>query len=214
MNWLLTKKIESDLKRVKNIHYTWECCEGVPSSYKHYSFALPSNDRQKFNQDPRTVCIKPLEYKDYKPTSSITSLRTKWFLTLSGKFIPTNVQQLIQLGENFSLPIHESNKVKLDFAKNIEVNIKKLPNSTHEYIRNKSIPIIKNLSFWIVETRKDSIHDYINDLKKQASIFLNNNKNILLTRADKGNITVALDKNNYIRDIERIQITRIEITRQ
>jgi len=26
----------------------------------------------------------------------------------------------------------------------------------------------------------------------------------LLTRADKGNITVALDKNNYIRDIERM----------
>jgi len=55
-----------------------------------------------------------------------------------------------------------------------------------------------------VETRKDSIHGYINKLKKQTSTFLNNNGNILLTRADKGNITVVLDKNNYIKDIERM----------
>jgi len=61
----------------------------------------------------------------------------KWFLNLSGNFIPKNIQQLIQLGENFSLPIDESQKLKLEFAKNIEVNIKKFPILTHEYIRNK-----------------------------------------------------------------------------
>jgi len=112
MDWLLTKKMKSDLRKVKNVCYTWDDYKGAPSSFKHYSFALPSNNRQKFKQDSRTICIKPSEYEDCKPAPSITSLRTKWFLNLSGNIIPTNVQKLIQLGDNFFLPTY-NNKNKL-----------------------------------------------------------------------------------------------------
>jgi len=34
--------------------------------------------------------------------------------------------------------------------------------------------------------------------------FCKNNQNIIFTRADKGNITVALDKSSYIKKIEEL----------
>lgn len=33
-------------------------------------------------------------------------------------------------------------------------------------------------------------------------MFLKENQNVIITRADKGNITVAIDKNKYINTVE------------
>jgi len=51
---------------------------------------------------------------------------------------------------------------------------------------------------------KKTPYSHLKTLKKQTLSFFENNDNIILTRTDKGNITVALDKNNYIRGIEKI----------
>ena len=42
---------------------------------------------------------------------------------------------------------------------------------------------------------------YVKNLVSQTREFINNNNNLILTRADKGNITVALDKDKYIQDM-------------
>lgn len=44
----------------------------------------------------------------------------------------------------------------------------------------------------------------MNRLVTTTKKFLNNNKNLILTRADKGNVTVALDKNKYIDEINNL----------
>jgi len=49
--------------------------------------------------------------------------------------------------------------------------------------------------------------------KNKLLVFFLNNDNIIFTRADKGNITIALDKINYIREIEEmLQNNNIYIT--
>jgi len=69
-------------------------------------------------------------------------------------------------------------------------------------IRNKSIALVNNLSS--SATKKDPINEHLDKLIKQTALFLKVNDNIILTRADKGNITVALDRNKYIKDIEEM----------
>jgi len=65
--------------------------------------------------------------------------------------------------------------------------------------RNKSISILNGLarsSFILNDSDKQIIEN-----KKITNQFINNNSNLLITRADKGNITVALDKDYYFNKI-------------
>ena len=79
---------------------------------------------------------------------------------------------------------------------NIEHNIKKLPTQAQTIVRNHSSPIINSLS------KPSSLNYYpyltLSNLASETRRFLEQNPNLILTRADKGNITVALDRDVYI----------------
>jgi len=51
---------------------------------------------------------------------------------------------------------------------------------------------------------KNSIDNHLMKLKRHTQQFLKNNDNIILTRSDKGNITVVLDRNNYVNKINEM----------
>jgi len=137
-----------------------------------------------------------LSFINFQPLSSVSSIRDKWFTNLSSIPIPKNVQFLIQLGDNFSLPTFNKNKLTKEIIKSVECNIKKFPIATHNNIRNRSISIVNNLFSFSPQINSEI--DHLINLKKYTQHFLKNNNNIILTRADKGNITVALDKDNYV----------------
>ncbi|XP_072743287.1 uncharacterized protein [Anoplolepis gracilipes] len=61
--------------------------------------------------------------------------------------------------------------------------IKTIP--SHTYPKNDS-------DDWLISSYSSTIQ------------FLNNNKNVILTKADKGNVTVALDKNEYVTKVENL----------
>jgi len=109
---------------------------------------------------------------------------------------------LLQLGQNFSLPSTNTKNNIVQLIKNIENNIINLHQDTQNEIRNRSIPILHNLTS--KSLYKDPIDIQITDLMKITNKFLSNNPNIILTRADKGNITVALDKTEYLNKIENM----------
>jgi len=201
MDWLKSKKIKSEFLKVEQINYTWTHSD-FSSTNKHFSFNIASRGEHHSSASSEIVSLHPGSFKDLILAPSVTSLRKKWFLNLSGTSIPDNVQQLIQLGENFALPGYDRNKIKSEFIKSIEANIQKFPIPTHDFIRKKSIPILKELSLF--STNNDPINKRINTLKTQTINFLKTHNNILLTRADKGNITVALDRDNYIHSVEKM----------
>ncbi|KYN14638.1 hypothetical protein ALC57_13145 [Trachymyrmex cornetzi] len=116
----------------------------------------------------------------------------KSFTNLSSVSIPECVQCFLQLGENFSLPINYNSKLIFEFIKNVEFNIKKLQTSLHNSVRNNSIAIINN-PFSLKQKR----NFVVKKLKKATRLtkqFLKDNNNIIFIKADKGNLTVALDK--------------------
>jgi len=86
----------------------------------------------------------------------------------------------------------------LENIKDVENNIKKLTTPTQDIIRNRSIPIIKN----VASSRPlNNIDRVLLTLYKTSRLFLKNNPDLVLTKADKGNLTVALNRSKYINNI-------------
>ncbi|KMQ83101.1 hypothetical protein RF55_20926 [Lasius niger] len=67
-------------------------------------------------------------------------------------------------------------------------------------IRNRATYIINNLLSY-ASSHKDSSNE-IRKLVTVTNKFLNQHPNLILTRADKGNVTVALDKDKYLNKVE------------
>ena len=62
-------------------------------------------------------------------------------------------------------------------------------------IVNQSIPILNNIISSPVFT--SDIHKQLTGLESDTRVFLSAHPNIVFTRADKGNVTVAIDRNAY-----------------
>jgi len=62
-------------------------------------------------------------------------------------------------------------------------------------LRNRSLPILHNLKS--KSLHKDTKDMQILELLQRTNKFIKNNPNVIFTRADKGNITVALDRTEY-----------------
>ena len=93
------------------------------------------------------------------------------------------------------MPPRINDKVIFDYIINIENNIRKLNPGDKASVRAGSVNILKSLiSSKPVRSNKDKA--LIHALHKSKG-FLKEHPEIILTRADKGNVTVALDKGDY-----------------
>ncbi|KAM0728324.1 hypothetical protein ACS0PU_005106 [Formica fusca] len=167
------------------------------SEHRSFSFNPPNN-----RDDLRVleISVDPLSFTD-RPLLPLP-LNDKWFKNLSLTPIPEDVQSLLQLGENFSLPFSNKGKLTTEFIKNIEYNLMKLSPATQITIRNRSINIINNLPLYSYP--KCDFNIYIKQLVSTCKLFFKQHDNLIVTHADKGNITVVLDKQEYFHKIEEM----------
>jgi len=200
IRWLLEKKAKDSVQDIKKIKYYCQVpiktaqSAGMWQHEKQFSFSPPTPHKK--NKQIIEVKIDPVYYSNTIHSSPFDSVNDKWFINLSHFEIPYNVQRLLQLGQNFSIPSTNTKNNIIQLTKNIENNIIKLQQDTQNEIRNRSIPVIHNLTSQSIY--KDHIDTQIIDLMKITNKFVKNNPNIIFTRADKGNITVALDKIEYL----------------
>jgi len=186
---------------IKPIHYVRslnvpetpnnEIIPGHQDHYKHSSL---------YQDNKIIIDIEPSLFSDSK--YDISSINDKWFINMSSTHVPENIKSLLQLGGNFSLPLTNKTKLTTDFIINFENNLRKLPPEKRIAIRNRCTSLIKSIPSYqhpLTKTHKWLLH--LNDITKN---FLNDNHNLIITRADKGNITVALDKDKYIQKIEEM----------
>jgi len=88
----------------------------------------------------------------------------------------------------------------MEFIKNIENNLWKLPTESRTRIREQSKSIIKNIpTFSYPKTLQN---EWLTRSLWTTKSFLHSNKDLILTRADKDNVTVALDKTDYLSKVE------------
>jgi len=136
-----------------------------------------------------------------KFNSPLEHTNKKWFLNLTNKMIPPEVTRLLQFGEKFCMPIYFNKKLAIhEFIKDVESNMSVRNSNKQTMIRSITIPhFYKFLKSSPTNNYIDLKLDRMHNATKE---FCRNNPNVIFTRADKGNITVALDRGDYIKKIE------------
>jgi len=176
--------------------YIFFCCLYI--LYQYYAEKKGSTTHiqliPNISKESHFIKIKP----ETNPTTKFENyLDDKWFVNLSSVTIPKEVQQLLQLGDRFALPTMNSNlhNTIIEIIKQTENNIINLKNICENDVRNRTIFGINKLY------NSDKPMNHIDVLLENwlqnwfTKRFTKSHSNILFTRADKGNITVALDKN-------------------
>ena len=116
---------------------------------------------------------------------------------LSDTNIPKNVSDILRLGIQFNSHSITSKKDHiLEIIKDVETNLTKFPEKFHDEIRHKILAIsskyLKKL------THNSKVEKIIAKGLKLTRQFTNNNKDLLITKEDKGNIRVVLKRQNYL----------------
>jgi len=134
----------------------------------------------------------------FQPEFQLNQTQDNWLVDLSNT---QEVILLLQLGGNFGLPLtfNNHNKMAINFIKHIEKNLAKTPESICESIRNLSIPIINRIFHNDMELKAHN--KFLFSLLSITKSFTKQHPEILFTKADKGNTTVILNKDEYINNM-------------
>jgi len=137
--------------------------------------------------ESREVEVSPF---NFECNSTLTNVNARWFVNLSNKQIPTDIQLLLQLGHRFNLPLRVGDKERtiVEFIKNIKKNIANLSENLCNSIRNESLPILNKFKNYNPGSKY-----YNNLISRWAAAtkdFTKKNPDLLFTRADKGNVNV------------------------
>lgn len=131
----------------------------------------------------------------------------QWFKNLSSTPIPADVQQILALGPKFAVNHTKSDYPTYETIAEIENVIYNLDeNISPEQIVELRTKMVSMLSSHLnkIETTVTPQQVYTQKLFSKTKTFLSNNKNIIIIEADKGNTTIAIDKQEYISKIQTI----------
>ncbi|XP_011858224.1 PREDICTED: uncharacterized protein LOC105555793 [Vollenhovia emeryi] len=125
--------------------------------------------------------------------------RSKWIINTSDKTIPKNVMDILSLGDKFGLPFNHRNsidreKLVLETIKNVELNSYKITDNALADIRSR---IAHSLHNFLRVTKQDFLDKHILNEYAKCNRFLRDNDDVLVTKADKGQVTVIMNKNKY-----------------
>jgi len=98
------------------------------------------------------------------------------------------------------MPINKKENVVREFINSIECNTNKFNIDTQFNIRNRAILLIPFLPYYLIPTRT-RLSPRLSTLNRICKAFIKNNLDIIFTKADKGNITVVLNRNDYVSKI-------------
>jgi hypothetical protein len=164
----------------------------VASSEKHF-VAVKKTQISKFQRILETS-INP---RGDPPTTNDTK---KWLVNLTETTIPEDVQQVLKLGDKFSVPILNKKIPVEDIISSVESTIYRFDDEVKIEIRNKFTNILTNFK---QNPDKFSPHEVsFSKLHKKAQIFLKDHPELLVLSADKGNVTVIMNRIEYSEKVE------------
>lgn len=157
---------------------------------------------QKLKISKRNDCIKKfdlLKNRSLTNNKKISEFRLKnCFKNLSNVEIPDDVAETLALGNKFGVPINTNNIPINSLIANIENSIKNIKDDDMKFnIRKTFTNLVSN----------HTNNNKFKNLEKSASLvkkFQKEHKDLIFLNADKGNLTVAANRNEYNITVENI----------
>ncbi|XP_067632954.1 uncharacterized protein [Eurosta solidaginis] len=119
-----------------------------------------------------------------------------WFVNQTKTDFPPDVAALLAKGPKFALPVAKNTFPLFKCIADGEELIQSVKNKEdQESARTKLSLLIKET---VTKHKTNTADIAINDTVGRTRKFLNQNKNIVILNADKGNVTVAMEKSDYI----------------
>jgi len=196
ISWLIFKDNINKTKKIKPIHY-----HAIINDENHK--IIKASDRNSILTDKETFVDIKIEPSNFLQVlwDPLNNTNKRWFANLSNTHIPSQVSNLLQLGEKFSLPAQYNKKQGIhEVIKDVENNIKSLHIENQTKIRNIITPQFHR--FLHRDPLKNITNEKLISLYNFTKDFQRKNPEIIYTRADKGYITVALNKNDYLKKME------------
>lgn len=120
-----------------------------------------------------------------------------WLCNISDTIIPDPVAKILSLGPNFAVKYHSNNQIPVhNIIANVESSIDNLKTNEKNIVRSKLSNIIvnhKNANNKNINHDQKLLNKNINFTKK----FIKQNPQIIITKPDKSNKTVILNKTDY-----------------
>ena len=153
------------------------------------------NLQQKQNPEPL------LTLNQHKRLNLFNNNKDPWIVNLTLQPIPENVSDILRMGEGFSSQfIRKKSDQDIELVKDLESNITKIPIDNRQSFRNTFIEI----SYQYIR-KQQHINADEKTIAKNITLktkFLHENKDIFVTKADKGNITLLMNRSDYIAKME------------
>ena len=120
----------------------------------------------------------------------------KWLVDLTTTPIPNEILEFLSLGPGFCLPIGSDEINVRKMLMEIEGVLSSCPVSCRDSLRARTTNILTN--FMLNRHTDTWLSNHLNNLFKKTKSFLRQNDNLLILTADKGAVTVVMDKDTYM----------------
>ena len=139
----------------------------------------------------------------------------KWLVNLTDHDIPPHVKRIVALGPKFNMEKEKLNlDDKINIVKDIEKTLVRVPDETKNVIRKIVVEeciLDKNKKQKHINYEQKLINKHLKETKQYAK-----QHDMIFTNADKGNVTVALNKSDYNNKIKEMlsNTTTYEVIRK
>ena len=120
----------------------------------------------------------------------------KWLVNLSSVPVPGDVLGFLSLGPGFCLSINRDNVNVRKLLMEFEGILSYCPEDSRDTLRARGTNIVTN--FLSGGNNDTWLNNHLSSLFKKTKSFLRQNDNVLVTSADKGSVTVLLDRDTYV----------------
>ena len=175
--------------------------------YKQF-FLYESNKAQKIFSAQKNICKSKFVNLIKEKNNFLTNDNAfchdpveSWFTNLTDTQFPPAVANTLSLGKNFGIPFRHKTIPTKHIIADFESNIHKINEGDRNEARLKLVNCINTYSHQIRNPTNNFQKQIIHN-SQLTKTFLKNNPNILITKADKSNTTVAIEKNKYIDDVQ------------
>ena len=138
--------------------------------------------------------------------NELVNVEDRWIVNLSDVTLPKYVINVLKLGKKFNFNDKVDNKIILEMVKNLEVYLNKHTDLKQcNKIRSHFLSIISKFQNRVLSNNSTFEKQLKIDIELTKT-FIKNNKDLLITKADKGSATVIIKKSAYLEKMTTLLI--------